>query len=291
MLRLTACLLLTSAALAQHYGPSGASSSVPMDFNDDIYNRDLRIQPSSNFFYNFQQARIDQPPQVEVREENLGKYMGRPRPSTTAMPIPKLDQEYVPDMNTVHLHRLADKNSVSTMTPYVPLGPYNAHLPATMPPPPTTPRWMDLSDDSFRNHAHHKPSRYAAKPVNTYQPASTPAPVQPTYQPASMPLSYNDGMYSQQQPMPMEMSYQNQMPQYYDSTTENVMHGDRYVREPAAGRGRGSHKFSMNDLQLVPTEPPQVMNTMRPAGPASVQKRPPPSIPTLTPWSGDSFGK
>lgn len=286
MIRLTACLLLTTAALAQHYGPSGAPSSVPMDFNDDIYNRDMRIQPSSNFFYNFQHARIDQPPQVEVREENMGKYMGRPR--TTTHVIPKLNEEHVPEINTVHLHRLADRTSASTLSPYVPLGPYNAHLPASMPPPPETPKWMDLSDDSFRNHAHHKPR---VNPVNVYQPPSTPAPVQPVQwsQPESVPVAYNDDVYSQPQQQPVDMGYLHQMPQHYVSTTEYVMRGDHYVRDPAAVRGRGNHKFSWSDLSTEPT--PVVTSTMPAPAPPAAQKRPPPSFPTLSPWVGDSFGK
>lgn len=282
MIRLTICLLLYKAAFAQYAVP-GAPSPVPMDFNDDIYNRDMRIPPSSNFIYNFEHARRDQPPHVEMREENLGKYMGRPRTTTQVPFVPKLSEQSVPEIETVHLHHLSDVKSVS-MKPYVPQqwDPISSHLPATIPPAPTTPKWMDLSDETFRHHAHHKPSRPT---LNGYQHASTQPPVPEWNKPATF---YMNDMV--QQP---EMSYSSHpMPQYIPPSTEHAVPAGRFAQSaPSQQRpsSRGNHKFSWSDVKM-PEQPAAVPTTSTPSAVAPQNRGPPPSIPTLSPWY-DGFGK
>lgn len=284
MIRLTVCLVFSTAALAQHYAAPGAPSALPMDYNDDIYNRDMRIQPSSNFVFNFEQARKDQPPQVEMREENLGKYMGRPR-TTTPLPMRhQISEHRAPEVETYHLHHLTEEKPVP-LKPYVPQewDPVNSHLPATMPPAPTTPKWMDLSDDSFRHHSHHKPRR----PVNSYHHAPTQPPV-PQWTPPAAPAM--EKMVQQ----PEMMSYSNPMPHYDQPTPDYSAPKEYYSHTPTQSRGpsRGNHKFNWSDVMEDTPVVPSTPTTTAPAVPAVAPQNmgPPPSIPTLSPWY-DGFGK
>lgn len=67
----------------QRQGGNRDSHTIfPIDYFDDIFNSDLKIKPESMFSYNFEQTRRDQPPQLVMREENVGRYF-HVRPTTT----------------------------------------------------------------------------------------------------------------------------------------------------------------------------------------------------------------
>ncbi|CAG9785109.1 unnamed protein product [Diatraea saccharalis] len=150
MWSLVGSLLFATAVFAQQYDQR--TTNVPMDFKDDIYNRDMRGPTPDRLVFNFEQRRIDQPPQFEMRDENLRQYMGRPR--TTPAPLPPAQYP----LPVTHHHPLTNV-PLKPVDPKL-LGPNGSHLPATLPPAPNMPKWMDLSDTSFKNQQHHVPNRH-----------------------------------------------------------------------------------------------------------------------------------
>lgn len=100
MLLFTFFCLFTSSVLAVDYGnhirqpvkvtKNYAVSVLSTDYSDDN-SRQLMIN-DANLIFNFEQIRKDQPPQIEQREENIGKYLnGRPKFTTTTT-TPRYDK-------------------------------------------------------------------------------------------------------------------------------------------------------------------------------------------------------
>ncbi|KAJ2946952.1 hypothetical protein O0L34_g16300 [Tuta absoluta] len=96
MWRLASCLLLAVTSLDAHrshsrinpetYATSGAV--YPIDYNDELVIKNPLVHPDANIIFSFSQTRRDQPPQLDNREERLGKYMYRRRSFTTTTTSP-----------------------------------------------------------------------------------------------------------------------------------------------------------------------------------------------------------
>ncbi|RVE46304.1 hypothetical protein evm_009023 [Chilo suppressalis] len=161
---LSIILLLATAVFAQQYEDGQYPSNRPMDINDDIYNRDISHKgpPPDRLFFNFEQRRIDQPPQVERRDENLRQYMGRPR--TTPVPVP------------TNFPEVRQSFTTAPPVPYDPSkwGPMASHLPATLPPAPTMPKWMDLSSLGQQALPQQMPSKHRSEYYEPSLPAQQP---------------------------------------------------------------------------------------------------------------------
>ncbi|XP_053602679.1 uncharacterized protein LOC128670749 [Plodia interpunctella] len=276
------CLFLATSVLAQHGHYPYQGGNLPLDHHDDVYNRDL-----STLVYNFEQLRRDQPPQIEAREEDLGRYIYRPRTTTVAAP-PMLDfPAHIPEVKLLPEPSRPSIIGASTTKPFI--GQtwnqiINKHLPATIPPPPA-PKWLDLSD-SLKNR-------------EVYQPHYS-----PVQQVLPMPMYHQKVSQMPAEPLPYSAYSQYSGVEYVPTTTTTtaapyshyMQNSEPYFQQSVprtpARQSRGQHKFSWGDV--LPTESKQpAVTTPAPVAynPASRKINLPSSMPTLTPWSGDNFGK
>lgn len=279
---LTTCLLLATSALASDIDSSHQESYQPIDYNDDLH---LRGNPAGgHLFFNYQQLRLDQPPQVDIRDEDIGRYMYRARTTaapvyqTTSIPVEKVNLDFLP-FNKVQAERRFPsvdmwQQQTTTRTP---------------PPPTTTLKWEQLSDNfQVGNLAQHNPSQWAAL-VQAQAPSMIPQ-APPTFAPIVV--------------LPTRRTHE------ASTTTAEPSMLQEAVRQPVAhawqdtrplGVNRGNHKFSWDDV-LLPLSPPQqkvdththaptAATTVPPKqfGPRVYPGGVPPAPPTLTPWSGDNL--
>ncbi|XP_073951385.1 uncharacterized protein [Choristoneura fumiferana] len=242
MLRLTFCLLLAKSAFA--------ANAYPLDGNYSP------VGPNTNLIYNFQQIRSDQPPHVELREENIHKYMNRPS-TTSRVPLlrsrPYDDGEkpkYPLPYNAMQWEALQNAPKYEAPTQNW----------KSVPAPPTFPHWDSLSDLAATN-----PINYESQPVIPQQPIVMP----------EAPEQYSDPeVYSQAQNyMP---STSTMLPMYASTMPPIRHHVPRHLPRGNSAP-RASSRYNWNDSANM--EP----STTTPA-PVATSRMPPPAAPTLTPW-------
>lgn len=162
ILVVTVAISVTSAQFdhnRRHY----TTTQQPIDYNEDIYNRDFSINPNSNLHFSFQQLRKDQPPQIDERVENLHKYLYQ-RPSTTT-PSPHL---------AIHRPRLEGSRDQWNVQPAAaPI--QHAHLP-------DAPRLSEIDESAVISQVtgrnHHRNNHHHYNPVQhqTFVPQPTQPP-------------------------------------------------------------------------------------------------------------------
>lgn len=281
---LTTCLLLATSALASNIDSSRQESVQPIDYNDDLQ---LRSNPAGgHIFFNYQQLRLDQPPQVDIRDEEIARYMYRARTTptpvypTTSIPVEEINLDFLP-FNKVQAEKRFPSVDIwqqrrTTRPP---------------PPPPTTLKWEQFSDNfQVDNQAQHNPSQWAAQ--FQAQAPSMVAQASPTFAPIVV--------------LPTRRTHEE------STTTVEPRMLQEEVRQPIAhawqetralGANRGNHKFSWDDV-LLPLPPPQrKVDTLTraptttaaptappaPFGPRVYPGGLPPAPPTLTSWNGDNL--
>ncbi|XP_052752635.1 uncharacterized protein LOC116413566 [Galleria mellonella] len=255
MVALTIILLCVSSALADisdNYYRQG-DSYIPVNTNQvNNINSSRYLHRPSNSYYNFEQRREDQPPQVEIRDEDMGKYMNKK--STTNLATPT-----VPSFHNISEHLFKNQSEPMT-TPKAHVVQnwnqiINKHLPANMPPPPSTPKWMDLSES-----------------YNQPKPLLSSRNTNPSHKHAFNP-SQPHAFHKTEHVIP-----QNQ----YHHTVSLDWH---LPLQPKPFRG--NHKFNWHDIDDL-QEP---VTTNSPIKVPTQNHNAPFSVPTLSPWSGDNFGK
>ncbi|XP_023950140.1 uncharacterized protein LOC112054547 [Bicyclus anynana] len=257
----------------------------PMDYFDGI-NSNFKVNPNSKFSFNFEQTRRDQPPQIEMREEDVGRYF-QTRPQTTT-PTSKLSMKA--DRGSKHVYPMLNNN-------YQPQGQWSQPQVAPMPPPPKLdfsrhinpprnppPVWSPPAQqnvqtpNSFNNFPPQVP--------NVGTPPPHPAQWSQPPKPQSTPPPYYAPPAAPPKP-PAGVSFAPSASYVSDSIRNN---GPRQTPSLA---NRGSHKFSWDDVQK-PEQFKQIVNQQpHPAplsAPQSIHNKPPPPVPTLSPWY-DNFGK
>ncbi|KAJ0179931.1 hypothetical protein K1T71_004522 [Dendrolimus kikuchii] len=280
---LLAILHLATLVIATEYGTFGQAVSHSVHTNRELLNK------PNNLIYNYEQARKDQHPQIEQRDESISMYMNRPK-FTTTTPVPYLLQsfpkfsEVLPKGHFPGLHKSYESQPWN----------YVSAFPSTIPPPPM-PKWSDLSVDfnkqtSSRYHTHElnsltAPLQTPINHLNTY-----PNNPQQTYQSSWSDQNKNDNRKIDIPKQPAEFLHSNTAVELTTTTTFNPINKFVNYQEerqnsviPQFANSRGSHKFNWND---VASDSYQV--TTAPV--ASVNTRPPLAIPTLSSWH-DGFGK
>ncbi|XP_059062172.1 uncharacterized protein LOC131854991 [Achroia grisella] len=266
MIPLTIILLFTSSAIAQLSNDYRQDDNVNNQM-ENMYNRDLR-RPS-NLYYNFEHLRNDQPAHVDIRDEDMGKYMNKKSTTTHATPIVTSINNYPEHFSDFQRKQVPMPRDNQQLTKTI-AKPYddqnwnqiiNNHLPASLPPPPSTPKWMDLSG----TYQEQQPSYYSsnANYDQYYQPnLQTVKPTQaPAFQWAKHGIMPNNNQY------------------------EQVPHSDQQRRDASNDLpflSRGNHKFDWPNKSKLNTPQDRV---------STKHGQPPSSVPTLSPWSGDDFGK
>lgn len=274
-------LLLATSALA--YDSGHQESVQPIDYNDDLQRR---VNPAGHIFFNYQQLRLDQPPQIDIRDEDVGRYMYRPRTTpiphypTTTIPVEKINLDFMP-FNKVQAEKRFPSVDIwqqrSTTT--------------TLPPPTTALQWEKLSENfQFGNHPQHYPLQ-ATSQIHAQTPSMLP-PAPPSFAPIIV--------------LPTRRTHE------ASTTTVQPQMWQEAVRQPVAhawqetrplGAYRGNHKFNWDDVLLPPPPPQRNLQTAtraltttttptappRPFSPRTYPGGAPAAPPTLTPWSGDNF--
>ena len=314
----------------QHRSGSGDSRTIfPMDYFDDIFNRDLKIKPESMFSYNFEQTRRDQPPQVEMREENVGRYF-HSRPTTTtpgsifSMKAENEAQHVYPNMRPRNNFDRNDfsredftrddisRNDNNRQS-------WNEPPKSTVPPP----RKFAFSRPHNEAPREFQPTQYHNRPMKVAQPQNEhrhavrlyqphPSPIQTTVQPA-MQWTEDYHFPSRNMFVPTPAPY---VPQYAKASEISFSPSASYVSDSVNGNKqtfhhsmpRGHHKF--NDLRTnyeeaapirnhhlnlpqapLPTQTTLRTTTVQPTTVRAVSdSKAPPPVPTLSPWY-DGFGK
>lgn len=271
---LITCLLLATSALA--YDSAYHEPVQPIDYNDDLH---LRVNPAGHIFFKYQQLRLDQPPQVDIRDEDVGRYMYR----TRTTPIPHYPSTTIP-VEDINLDFLPF-NKVQAEKRYPSVDIWQQQTTTTTPTPPTTDvRWEKFSEKfHFDNHPQRNPSQWASQPQA--QAPSMVAPAPPSFAPIIV--------------LPSTTTVQPRM--WQQAIHEPVVNSWQEARP--LGAYRGNHKFNWDDV-LLPLPPPQrKMETPVPApttaatpttplksfAPRAYPGGAPPAPPTLTPWSGDNL--
>lgn len=284
MLALTTCLLLATSALATDFDSAQQESKQPIDYNDDLH---LRKNPvAGRIFFNFQQTRLDQPPQVEIRDEDVGRYMYRTRTTPVAFAsTPRMPVEEI-NFNT----DFSPFNNVQSQKRFPTVDIWRQQSTTRAPVPPTTRKWEEVSENfQVGQQPQYYPSQWYSQPsfVQT-QGQSTVAPVEkfaavnsrpsaPTFAPVVLPTRAN------RESQPVAQTWQEARPY---------------------GANRGNHKFNWDDV-LLPLPPPDqkpetrtapaaptasaVRSTPAPYGPRAYPGGAPPVPPTLTSWQGDNL--
>lgn len=229
MLRIIFCLLVAKSAFATNAYPANGNYGS--------------VGPNTNLVYNFEQIRSDQPPHVEIREENIHNYMNRP---TTTSRVPLLRS-----------HPYEDGQKPKYPLPYNEMqwqalqnapkyeGPTQNWK--SVPAPPNFPHWDSLSDLAATN-----PLNYESQPVIPQQPNVFPeAPEQ-----WNGPEIYNRA--------------QDFMP---TTSTMPPMRRHAPRRSPRNSAVRASSGYNWNESV-----------DMEDSAPVTSSRRPPPPVPTLTPW-------
>ncbi|XP_063621820.1 uncharacterized protein LOC134794047 [Cydia splendana] len=232
MLRLTICLLVAKTAFAANAFPIDNTGYHP-------------VGPDTNLVFNFQQIRRDQPAQVEMREENIHKYMNRPRTTT---PIPSIDNRDMSPMRS------------ENPTPYT-AEQWNAVLKApkydgpvanwkNVPAPPTFPHW-----DNLANNQNNYENQYRQPIVVTEEP-------------------------HWQEPEIRSRAVSSFSSTFEPVTFAPVTFAPTFApRVPMRHSSRGNHRFNWDDVNTqVPTTTPINVPTAAPS------RMPPPPVPTLSPW-------
>ncbi|CAG9127062.1 unnamed protein product [Plutella xylostella] len=301
------------------YVPASPPEIPPIDATDDIYQKDYWKNP--HLVYNFQQVRRDQPAHVENREESLGKYFGRRRTTTTTprpvvvptiapVVIPERQEPYYPPSPAPVQHSQNSYiDSISRWNQEL-----NQDVPSVTVPPRPTPsvqRWQDvvaneqpaipqypsrlptINADEFANiptagpyvprptpppQTWHEPERYTVRPRI---PPVTRAPFVASYQPEAR---VHQNSWVEEQP---RVSEPIRVPEP-SWNVEPARAPEAVPHRPSRPRGqsgRGQHKFNWSD---VASDASSVETTT--VAPVAANT-PPPSVPTLTPWYGDNFGK
>lgn len=278
---LITCLVLAASVLASNIDSTGQESVQPIDYNDNIH---LRGNPAAgHIFFNYQQLRLDQPPQVDIRDEDIARYMYRARTTpipvypTTLIPVEEINLDFLP-FNKVQ----AEKRFPSVDI-------WQQQSTTRRPPPSTTPlKWEQFSENfQVGYHPQHNPS------LSSQTQAQVPSTVPPTpFAPIVV--------------LPTRRTHE------ASTTTVQPQMWQETVRQPVAhpwqetrpdGVYRGNHKFNWDDV-LLPLPPPQrkVETPTRAPTTTAAPTTPPPSFaprayphgvppapPTLTPWSGDNL--
>lgn len=284
MFALTTCLLLATSALAADIDSTYQVSVRPIDFSDDFH---LRANPApGHIFFNFQQMRLDQPPQVEIRDEDVGRYMYRTRTtpgavdSTTMIPVEEIRFDVLPFSNVQSEKRYP---SVDIWRPQS-----TTKAPPT---PPTTLKWNEFSENvQIDNNQYYPPQWYS-------QPLFVPErPFKPQAQSTVAPVV----QFAEIKTRPSAPAFAPTRTNIEES--QPVAHSWQEPRP--LGPNRGSHKFKWDDV-LLPLPPPdrKVETRMTPAPTTSYVPSTPPAAhgprvypggaapppPTLTPWQGDNL--
>lgn len=295
MLLFTFFCLFTSSVLAVDYGnhirqpvkvtKNYAVSVLSTDYSDDN-SRQLMIN-DANLIFNFEQIRKDQPPQIEQREENIGKYLnGRPKFTTTTT-TPRYDKI---------LQEIEPLPRLPILSP--PVGIYKPHYqqdylsayPSTIPPAPTTPEWTDLSvilskktplhhqqthiipemaNDDLNRQSHylpHHPRFFTTPPFKTSFQDRNMKQILPSYHSIQM-FENHDATSTTILPANAQMSHK---------VKQKPVHTSEALRPTAS---RGNHKFSWDDII---TSKITTTNSLSTIGRQNYSS--PPPVATLSPW-------
>lgn len=269
-----------------------AASAQYNEKERDYYKEFLSNPSAHRIHFRFQQRRKDQPMQVEERDESVGQYLGRPRYTSTT-PDPTFDTvksfSEVQKPNPVSSFDADEWNQFygsEYQPPSHPLEHYAARV-SNKPSSETPIQWHDPTSQ-FQTAPQYQQNYpyYASQPQEQYQyqPEYAAQPIKaPEYQPQYYPT-----------PETTSTTAFPETTQYVDASQHY------YIRQRAQSTGRhpsrGSHKFNEIDVN-VPTErifdalPTQAPFSAAPSAPTSFRPKSPPPLPTLSPWSGDNFGK
>ncbi|XP_063532026.1 uncharacterized protein LOC134742770 [Cydia strobilella] len=151
MLRLTICLLVAKTAFALNAFPIDNTGYHP-------------VGPDTNLVFNFQQIRRDQPAQIELREENIHKYMNRPT-TTTPTPIDNGDMSPMRAENPTP-YTAEQWDAVLKAPKYD--GPVANWK--SVPAPPTFPHWDNLASNQNNYEHHRQPIVVTEEPAQWQEP-------------------------------------------------------------------------------------------------------------------------
>ncbi|CAH2237003.1 jg9495 [Pararge aegeria aegeria] len=260
-------------------------NELPMDYFDDNFKSNLKVGPDSTFSFNFEQIRRDQPPQIEMREENVGRYINTRSQTTTPVSIFSMKA----DRESQHVYP-----TIVSSNNYPYQGHSNEPQGSPVPPPPK----FAIS----RPHNNEPSLQRNSAPIwnvpAVHQNVHTPPHVPSTPTPLSQHVQWTEPPKRHSPPSPNHaLSHSKGIEGIHfapsasyvsDSITNNV------PRQPPSLPSRGNHKFAWNDIKkqeefkpIVNSQPPQPSN---PSTPQSIHNKPPPPVPTLSPWY-DNFGK
>lgn len=272
------------------YQPRGGSQDSQtyssMDYFDDIFNQDMKVKPESKFTYNFEQTRRDQPPQVEIREEDVGRYF-HSRPTTTtprsifSMKVDSKAQHVYPNVNPTN-----EINRQSWNEPQV----------SSVPPPPKF---------GFSRRRNEVPPQYHLAPFK-----NNPIVVAQHQTTATPTVQWTEHHNVQNPPRESQYLKESEKIRFAPSASyvsDSITDSKRNYHHDIPNRGRhstptrGHHKFSWDDIKNANEKPtgirqdvilPQVSTIIEPntASPVNELAKTPPSVPTLSPWF-DGFGK
>lgn len=309
-----------------NYVPSKPPAVAPIDLTDEIYSRDFWSNPKAqNIIYNFEHVRQDQPPHVETREEDFGRYFNRPKMTTTTTLAP-----YIPEPADIHAQ-------ITNVHWYENQQAYRSRMPMTT--TTTLPDWQDTYEQDQQLYSRMRSwnpeqefqvqySTPPSLPVRSQWAEATPAPrtqwddsITTTRKPQTWSDPILGDKYKPDHPNP-KPTRAPLIPEYSEQAVEWTTVKPRYVekipdeitqrpivvpnapvapvweepKSPSAhterlhsqkGIGnRGHQKYNWSED--VPTEAAlKHSTTMAPVAPQS--RGPPPPVPTLTPWYGDKF--
>ncbi|XP_045764202.1 uncharacterized protein LOC123866594 [Maniola jurtina] len=258
----------------------------PVDYFDDDFQSNLKVGPDSTFSFNFEQIRHDQPPQVEMREENVGRYFHtRPQTTTTAsifsMKAEKESQHVYPTMTLANNYHHQQDHLNEPHVASVPLK-------FAFSRPQINQQNLEKSSILTWNNPTVQRNAHPGNSLNNFTPQVPSAPT-----PASHTAQWTELPKSQSTPSPYVapshsidiegIQFAPSASYVSDSITNNV------PRQPPSLANRGKHKFSWDDIKkekpIVNPQYPETSST-----PQSIHNKSPPPVPTLSPWY-DNFGK
>ncbi|XP_047986505.1 uncharacterized protein LOC125226554 [Leguminivora glycinivorella] len=242
MLRLTICLLVARTVFAASAFPMGNTGYHP-------------VGPDTNLVFNFQQIRRDQPAQVEMREENIHKYMNRPR-TTPPTPIDNGDMSSMHPENPIP-YTAEQWNAVLTAPKYE--GPVANWK--NVPAPPSFPHWDNLAVNNPNNYEQYRQSIVVPEEPAQWQQPEIRSRAMPSYSTTFEPVTFAPVTFA-----PVTFA-----------PREPVTFAPR---AHARHSSRGNHRFNWNDVST--TQAPTTMPVNAPT--AAPSRMPPPPVPTLSPW-------
>lgn len=272
------CLLLATSVLGAEYAPymsqrAPERSAYPIDYLD---NMQQKINPGSRFTYNFEQTRSNQPPQIEARDEDIGRYMYSNHQTTTTPGPSSTRNNFLVEVPEVT--RVQPKAQVPEINVPMTRQPENHQYqswnngPVVARPPPPAPPALKWQEQDFQ--AASRP--YQVQAVSKQAPVqwSDPSRTKPFLNRASEEIAPREPTVPQwAMQAPKSNNVQAQQPMAYS---------------------RGSHKFNWDEVAREPMTPTTSIPVQRQnvtPGPATQSMGPPPPPPTLSPWSGDNMGK